>query len=463
MTNSGIHKTSRRAFLVGASAAGLMPMAGFPAIVKRRGVNEMLSHACIGCGNMAWSDLCSLKSHRDLHITALCDVDATYLERAKKACPDARIYRDAFEMFAAEGDRIDSVNVSTPDHTHAQYVIEALKRGKNVYSQKPLCTKLRDSREIIQLTAEKNAVTQLGTQIAAWECDRRTAACISAGLIGEIKKIWLFSTRRGEPKPEYFQWPLKADPVPATLDWKLWLGPAPARPYSAEVYHPFHWRRWRDFGSSWLGDLGIHLMSPVWLGLGLGERGAETVRAEVAELDWTEEQRRQYWPSMSHVTWTFPGVKASGMKPFEVEWFDGFGNAEYRLEPKFFPPACLQDVAALTPMGELPPQGRVIEGTTGWIISTHFGPAPYVVDKKRGFRLPGKNADSSVTPDMPGGGPATSHHHEFVDACLQGGATTSPFSRSARMSEWCMTGNFAQLQPEKTLKVEELLQNELKG
>ena len=53
------------------------------------------------------------------------------------------------------------------------------------------------------------------------------------------------------------------------------------------------------------------------------------------------------------------------------------------MEPMFFPPAFLQDVAALTPMRELPPQGRVIEGTTGWILSTHFGPAPYVVDKKK--------------------------------------------------------------------------------
>ena len=62
---------------------------------------------------------------------------------------------------------------------------------------------------------------------------------------------------------------------------------------------------------------------------------------------------------MSHVTWTFPGVKASGMKPFDVEWCDGFGNVAYRLEPKFMPPAFLKDIAARSPMKVLPPQGRV--------------------------------------------------------------------------------------------------------
>ncbi len=457
-------KMNRRRFIgaLGATAA-FMPIAGFPAIVKRRNLNSMLSHACIGCGNMARADLCDLKSHPDLQITALCDVDATYLEAAKKLCPDARIYRDAFEMFAAEGDRIDSVNVSTPDHTHAQYVIEALKRKRHVYAQKPLCTKLKDSREIQRLADETKVVTQLGTQIAAWECDRRTAACIANGVIGEVKRVWLFSTRRREPPSKNFTWPLKADPVPKTLDWRLWLGPAAYRPYSEKVYHPRSWRRWRDFGSSWLGDLGIHLICPVWLGLGLGEKGAETVMAEVSESGWTPEQRREFWPTMSHVTWRLPGVKASGGKSFEIEWFDGFGESEYRLEPRFFPPAFLQDIAAQTPMGELPPQGRVVEGSTGWLLSTHFGPAPYIVDKRKGFRPVGRKVDDSVTPDMPGGGPHPSHYHEFVNACLQGGTTTCPFSKSAKMSEWCMTGNFAQVQPGKTLQVEALLADELKN
>jgi hypothetical protein len=44
----------------------------------------------------------------------------------------------------------------------------------------------------------------------------------------------------------------------------------------------------------------------------------------------------------------------------------------YRLEPKFLPPAYLQDIAALTPMKRLPAQGRVIEGTKGWLLSTHY-------------------------------------------------------------------------------------------
>ena len=433
--------TSRRDFIASAAAvcAATAPIAGFPAVVKRRRPNEMLSHAAIGCANQAGYDLSQLASHRDINITAICDVDSRFLETAHKRFPGARIYRDAFEMFAKEGDKIDSVNVSTPDHTHAQYIIEALKRGLNVYAQKPLCHDLEDCRRIAKLAAEKNAVTQMGTQIAAWECDRQTAAALAKGAIGAVKRVWLFSTRRSKPSPSAYRWPNPELPVPKTLEWKLWLGPSKWRPYGAG-YHPGAWRRWRDFGTSWLGDLGLHLMSPVWLGMNLGATVPTSVVAEVAADDWTPEQREQFWPSMSHVTWTMPGVKASGGKPFTVEWCDGFGNVAGKLPPKFFPPAFLQDIAALSPMQRLPSQGRVVEGEKGWLLSTHYGTAPCYVMK-----------DGSTPPGIPAAGPAPSHYHEYIDRCLSGGKTRSSFEIAASLTAWGFMGNLAQLKPDARL------------
>ena len=294
------------------------------------------------------------------------------------------------------------------------------------------------------MALEKKAVTQMGTQISAWECDRRTVALLKTGVIGDVRHVWLFSTRRHEPPVDKVRWPLEPSPVPATLDWKTWLGPAESRPFVASAYHPGAWRKWRAFGSSWLGDLGLHLMSPVWLGLEL-EISPETVVAEISDDDWTEAQREQFWPSMSHVTWTFPGVKASGGKPFDVEWCDGYGNVRHRLEPRFLPPAFLRDVAAQTAMGDLPQQGRVIEGSEGWILSTHFDVEPVVVMK-----------NGKTVPALPAVGPAPSHYHEYVNACLQGGQTTSSFAWACRMTEWGFLGNLAQLRPGRRLVCSEM-------
>ena len=424
---------TRRNFIGGAAALG--SALGFPALVRGQNLNSRLAHACIGTGGKGEGDWKNFITHPKVDIVAGCDVDTARMANLKNAVPGLRAYQDWRELFEKEGDKIDSVNVSTPDHTHAQYIIEALKRGLNVYAQKPLCHDIGDCRSIAKLTAEKKAVTQLGTQIAAWECDRQTAAALRSGTIGEVRRVWLFSTRRGQPAPSYYLWPNPELPVPKTLEWKLWLGPAKWRPYG-DGYHPRAWRKWREFGTSWLGDLGLHLMSPVWLGLNLGATRPTSVVAEISADDWTPAQREQFWPSMSHVTWTMPGMKASGGKPFTVEWCDGFGNVEWKLPPKFFPPAFLQDIAALTPMKRLPSQGRVVEGTRGWLLSTHYGVPPCYVMK-----------DGSNPPDLPYVGPATSHYHEYIDRCLGGAKTRSGFEMAAPLTEWGFMGNLAQLKP----------------
>ena len=430
--------TGRRTFLKGAAAAATCSasLVGFPAIVKRRNANELLSHACVGTANMAGADMDGISAHRDVHITALCDVDADYLEKAHKRFPDARIYRNALEMFAAEGNRIDSVNVSTPDHTHARYILEALSRGLNVYGQKPICHDLGECRQIEQLAAAKQAVTQMGTQIAAWECDRQTAAFLKKGVIGAVKHVWIFSNRGGQTTADH-TWPLKADPIPATLDWKTWLGDRPYRDYVAKVYHPFKWRHWRDFGTSWLGDLGLHLLSPVWIGMGLDTTGPLNVTAEVPEEP--EEIRRQYWPRMSHLTWEMPGVKASGGKPFPIEWCDGNlvdEKVKAATPANYYIPANLGPLFAQTPIGKQPLQGRVVEGEDGWLLSVHYNQSPAVVMKKGG-----------KAPALPSVGPAPSHWHEWVDCCLQGGTPTSSFRWATRLTEMVLTGNAAMLRP----------------
>jgi len=447
-------KTSRRGFLGLAGSAGLFGLAGcagFPAIVSRRSPNGVLSHACVGTGNMALGDLKGLKSHPKIQITALCDVDSRYLAAAAKLCPNARLYRNAFEMLEAEGDRIDSVNVSTPDHTHAGYVIDALERGLNVYSQKPLCTRIEDCRRIEELAAKSGAVTQMGTQIAAHPCDRQTAEFLRRGTIGSVRKVWVFSNRGGQSNAVH-TWPLKPTPVPDTLDWKTWLGPAAYRDYVAGVYHPQAWRVWRDFGTSWLGDLGLHLLSPVWIGMDLGKTSPLNVTAEVPPE--FGEAPRHYWPRNSHVVWHMPGVAASGNLPFDIEWCDGniverdncegfkdrYSSVGKRtgkpsvkasMDPKFFPPAFFKDLFAKTPIGKQPLQGRVVEGEEGWLLSVHYDVAPAVVLK---------NGRVLTPPEV---GPAPTHWHEYVNCCFDGGTPTSSFAWAGRMSEMVLLGNAA--------------------
>jgi len=106
-------KTTRRAFLRQVAIAGTVG----PVILSgrsRAAAGRKLRHASIGVG------------HPDVAIVALCDVDRHHLEQAAKKHPGAALYQDWRELLRKEGDRIDSVNVTTPDHMHAPITMTAL-------------------------------------------------------------------------------------------------------------------------------------------------------------------------------------------------------------------------------------------------------------------------------------------------------------------------------------------------
>ena len=430
---------SRRSFLAGSLAAscwGLGGCCGFPGILSCKSPNSKLCHACIGTANMAGWDLEQFLNNPTVQVTALCDVDRTFLAAAAKKVPGARLYTDWREMLAKEGDALDSVNVSTPDHTHTVITSGALRAGKHVYCQKPLCKRLDECRYLRDLAVSSGKVTQLGTQLAAGITDRTCIKVLEDGVLGPIRRVMLFSTRNGKVRIPRVQ-PVTV-PTPETLNWDVWIGPQAMRPFSTS-YHPQGWRLFHDFGTGWIGDLCIHIINAPWMGLGLGKTAPVAVRAEVdaAALD---PSTKGMWPLYSHITWEMPGVKASGMKPFALEWYSGLS-----LDPKtpanFLPPQVCHEVAKHSLSGKLPLEGRVVEGEAGWMLVPHGGDgekqgAPTLVMK-----------DGKPAPALPKIEAAPSHFDEFVLRCREGGKARSDFSTVESLMEAVLMGSIAEQLP----------------
>ena len=439
---------NRRGFLGLAACAGAMGLSGckgFPAIASRKNPNGVLRFGVIGCGSQGRSDIEGFKTHKRIEMAAFCDVDRKILdEKIAPNFPKARLYQDWREMLDKED--LDAVLVATPDHSHALIMEEVMRRGIHLYAQKPLCRTMDEIRRLEAMAASSGVVTQLGTQIAPWQCDRYTAELIRSGRIGAVKKVWVFSNTGVYQRLVDRSKPVVAAPVPPTLDWKGWLEGAPERPYASEIYHPFRWRAWRDFGSGWLGDMGSHLISPVWLGMEMGKTVPNWAKAEVRDEGWTAEQKRQFLPQVAHVTWEFPGVKATGGKPFEVEWFDA--SRDGKSPAQFLPPKRLEELAAKTPYGKLPQQGRVIEGTEGILFSTHFNTDPVILKTKgKADAAFVANDDGSVQMAMPYLNPVQSHYHDFVECCLDGGTPMSSLDWTTKLTETIVRGNMAIAKP----------------
>ncbi len=366
-------------------------------------------------------------AHKGARVVAICDVDRNNLDLAARDFPDARKYEDWRELIAKEGDKIDSVNVSVPDHMHAAIALTAIAAGKHVYCQKPLCHDVAEVRAVTEAAIKAGVVTQLGTQIAASTGERTAVQWLKQGVIGKVQRIYLCSNRPGAIKTYRLSGPrpAKGETPPASLNWDLWIGTAPMRPFAPNIYHQTRWRAWQDFGTGWSGDIGCHVFDAVWKGLGLS--APKTVVAKVQD-SWRDDaaRRADSWPQSDHITWTLPGNSLTASDELVIDWHDG----------KMFSPA---DVRKTIERDDYPSESALVMGTEGALLIP-LGGQPEL--------FPSNKFKDQQRPKLA----ARNHYHDFVDACLGGKKTESHFAQTGPMTEAILLGTVAIRTPDVKLE-----------
>jgi predicted dehydrogenase len=364
--------------------------------------------ASFGAGGMAYYTLDGIATHPNVSLVCVADVDSKQVERTKKKYPDARVYDNWRRMLDRERKNIDIVCVGTPDHMHAPMAMTALRLGFPAYVQKPLAHSISEVRKLTELARRKGLVTQMGIQVHSNRVYRQAVELIQSGAIGEVKEVHSFSNKKwGDVNPL----PSRTDTPPPELNWDQWLGVAEPRPYIEQVYHPVNWRKRLDFGTATFGDMGCHILDPVFSSLRLP--APLTVRSEGAAPN------RESWAINSIIHYTFPG----GLK---LTWYDG----EQR------PPA---EVLARVKSGRVPPQGSIFIGAKGDMLLPHSNtPVIFYPDPDQGYRMPA--ADTS------------DHYHQFVDAVLGKAKASTSFDYSGPLTEAVLLGPIATHFPNTTLE-----------
>jgi predicted dehydrogenase len=308
---------TRRSFLkaAGTTFTGLM-------IVPRHVVagsgqtppSQRVNLAAIGIGGRGFDDLEGLAPGNN--VVALCDVDWTYAAKTLEKHPGAKQFTDYRLLFDKLGREVDAVVIATPDHTHAVIAMEALRRGKHVYLEKPLAHSIHELRELSQAARRHKVVTQMGNQGHSFGSTRDFCEWIWDGAIGQVHTIHAglpFSNNSGlDDLPGIG----RQVPVPPGLNWDLWLGPAQFRPYNP-AYLPGKWRGWIPFGGGTIGDWTCHVVDPVFWALDLG--APLTVQAEVK--NWDPKTQGDVFPKGEAVTYEFPGTAKRGA--ITMKWFTG--------------------------------------------------------------------------------------------------------------------------------------------
>lgn len=409
-------KMSRRRFLqAGTTAAVGLTVVPSTVLGKSMGYtapSDKLNIVGVGIGGMGFANLKNLESQ---NIIGLADVDWKYSQNVFNHFPNAKKYYDYRKMYDELGDSIDAVMVATADHTHAIIAADAMTMGKHVYVQKPLTHTVYESRLLTKLAAKHKVATSMGNQGASGAGVRQVIDWIRDGVIGEVTKVDTFTDR--PIWPQGLMTPKKADKVPKTLNWDLFIGPAAKRPFN-EIYHPWNWRGWWDFGTGALGDMACHILHPVFKGLNLGYPTKVQGTSSMLLNDCA--------PNAQMVKYIFPerdNLPKVGMPEVEVNWYDG-GLIPFR--PEGVPAGKnLNDSGG----------GAIFYGTKDTLVCGCYGVNPWLVS---GRKPESPKTQREVT---------LSHEMDWVRACKESPAnrveTSSPFSEAGPFNEMVVMGVLA--------------------
>jgi len=424
---------TRRQFILRSAlaAAGTATLTSYAAPRPRAlGAGDKLRIACVGAGGKGRSDIqhCSAEE-----IVALCDADESMATGARKVVPDARFYSDWRQLLEKEEKNIDAVVVSTPDHLHAIVASAAIKLGKHVYCQKPLTQTVYEARYLRKLAKEHGVVTQMGNQGSSEDGLRRAVEIVQVGVIGPVRQIHVWTNRpiwpQGITRPE------GEDEVPPNFKWDLWLGPAPARPFKKDVYHPFKWRGWFEFGTGALGDMACHTANMPF-------RAAKLGYPSLVELVDHSELNPDTYPKTAKIRFVFP--QREGLPETEFFWYDG--NPRDNTSKPFRPPEDLtKDIKEM--MDRVPSSGCLLVGDKGQLFSPDDYGARFFIklkDEKEFMNGKEHEAAKAVPVTLPRNtlSPDTDakQHLEWIAACKGGPTPYSNFDIAAYLTEIILLG-----------------------
>jgi predicted dehydrogenase len=383
-------KQIRRRDLLAAAVA----VTGFPAIVPGRafGANGRVTMASIGVGGQGGGHLRALTQMPEVRVVAACDVRQDRRDSAKQVVDSAygdtacKTYNDFREVLARPD--IDAILLAVPDHWHALIGLEAARRGKHMYYEKPMGISVAEAQAMRAAVGKYGVVFQFGTQQRSSFYYRQACELVRNGRIGELHTIMIGSAGGRGTRITY-----KPASVPEGFDYDFWLGPAPWTPYAPE-------RCTRDF--TLIYDYSLGCLSGAW---GIHDIDiAQWVNDSDETAPIEVEGRGRYMPDSIYDT----------AYSFEVE--HRYANG-----------------VKLVHMDIVTAKSRAEQFQFGNMASVFFGTEGWIWVSREGIRTqPESLARSIVGPNEKKVIFSNDHRRNFLDAVRFGGPTISPIAAAAQ-------------------------------
>ena len=154
---------------------------------------------------------------------------------------------------------IDAVFISTADFQHAHHTIEAVKAGKDTYTEKPLAETMEDARAVLKAVKDSGRIVQIGSQRRSGDNYHAANDFIQSGKFGPIVMVeltWNVNQPGRWRRPE-----LVAQLKEEDTDWKRFLLNRPYEPFNAR--HQLEYRLFWPYSSGIPGQWMSHQIDTV--------------------------------------------------------------------------------------------------------------------------------------------------------------------------------------------------------
>jgi predicted dehydrogenase len=236
----------RRAFVI----------TGATAFAAAASESDRVMLGVIGSGSRGTYVMTDFQKDPNVRVAAICDVYEPNLERALSVAAKTpgnrpKQYRNYRELLADKD--LGAVLIATPEHWHAQQVLDALAAGKDVYVEKPLCHTPEEGNALIEAERRSKQIVQVGMQRRSYDLYIEGRKLVAGGALGNVRMVrswWINNYLNDPPRP-----------LEGNLDWEQWQGRAPRHALDADRF--YNWRFYSDYAGGIVADQGAHVFDGI--------------------------------------------------------------------------------------------------------------------------------------------------------------------------------------------------------
>jgi len=144
----------------------------------------MLKVGLIGCGFMGGMHSACYKEIDGVEVVAVADVRAEKAEEIAKV-HGAQVFSTGEQLI--ENVEVDIIDICLPTFLHTAHAVKAMKKGRNVFIEKPVCLTREEGKLLLETQKETGAKVQVGQVIRLWDEYKWLKEVADKKEYGEIK------------------------------------------------------------------------------------------------------------------------------------------------------------------------------------------------------------------------------------------------------------------------------------